>query len=82
MKEKIGFLQADKREKDIPGQESPMSKHRKTWYSLECPGKSQEPGVYRGPKDGVEEQRPKGRAFGRPGSLDFVLWAVGKLSEP
>lgn len=42
-----------------------MSKDRKTCYSPEYPDKSWEPGVQRGPKDEMEEQRPKGkgRAF-------------------
>lgn len=71
-------------EKNISDQESPMNKDRKTCYSPEYPDKSQQPGVPRGPKEGLGEQTPKGEggAFvNYPGSLDFVLRAVGNCQR-
>lgn len=63
MKE-VSFVQGDKREKGISSQESPMGKDRKTCYNPEYPDKSWEPGIQRGPKDGMGEQRPKGEGKG------------------
>lgn len=61
-----------------------MSNDRKTCYSPEYPDKSQEPGVQRGPKDGMGEQRPKweGRAFvNYARKLGLCPVGCGKLSK-